>query len=210
MPDNAKNKIKFGLQDCMYSLVTETQGQDGKWTSSYGAYKPLPGGVQLSLSPEGEENNFYADNIVYAILNSNQGYSGTAEFAMLPDEAEKDLLNRQVDTNGVISENAENVTPPYFALSFRIEGDVRNRRYVLYRCALNRPDLNAQTKEQNITPNTDSLSFKCTPRPDDGLVFSHTSESTPDAIVNAWNTQVYVPGAQSEEEDPDETDPDNP
>lgn len=188
------NKIKFGLADVMYSMVTETQNQEtGKWTTSYGAYKPLPGGVELQLSAEGEDENFYADDIVYVVLAANQGYSGNLQVAMLTEEAEKDLLKRKVDDNGVISENAEDSTPPLFAMSFRIQGDVKNRRYVLYRCALTRPDINASTKEQNITPQTDTVNFRCTPRPDDGLVFAHTGETTSQEVLDAWNTAVYVP-----------------
>lgn len=194
----AGNKIKFGLADVAYALCTETQEPStGKWTTSYGNYKAIPGAVSLSLDPEGEENNFYADDIVYAVLDSNQGYTGSMTFAMLTEEAEKDLLKRTVDANGVVSENAENSTPPYFAMRFRIQGDVKNRKYVLYRCVLTRPGINAQTKEQSIDPATDEVSFKCTPRPDDGAVYAHTGDTTSAEILEAWNTSVYEPQAES-------------
>lgn len=198
MPDAVKNKIKFGLCDVMYALATETQdASTGKWTTSYGSYKAVPGAVNLSLSPEGQDDNFYADNIIYAVLASNQGYSGTAEFAMLTADVEKDLLQRDADSNGVITESAEKVVPPVFAMSFRIDGDKKNRRYVLYRCTMTRPDIGGATKEQSITPNTDTVNFKAQPRPDDGLVFAHTSDDTPAAIVDGWNDEVYVPDAES-------------
>lgn len=188
------NKIKFGLQDVAYAMVTETQDpQTGAWTSTYGSWKAIPGAVNLSLDPEGEENNFYADNIVYVVLASNQGYTGNFEVALLTEEAEKDLLRRTADTNDVIVENAANAIPPYFALRFRIEGDVNNRKYVLYRCALTRPSISGSTKEQSITPATDTVNFKCTPRPDDGVVFAHTGDSTDATTLAAWDSAVYVP-----------------
>lgn len=197
MPNS--NKIKFGLQDVAYAMVTETQDpQTGKWTSTYGSYKAIPGAVNLSLSAEGENNNFYADNIIYAVLGNNQGYSGNFECAMLPESAEEDLLRRTKDTNGVVVEDATKAIPPYFALRFRIEGDVTHRMYVLYRCALTRPDIGGQTKEQSITPATDTLTITCTPRPDEGYVFAHTTENTDAATLASWLTAVYVPGSGDE------------
>lgn len=190
----AKNKIKFGLQDVAYAMVTETQDPvTGKWTSTYGSYTAIPGAVNMSLSAQGENNNFYADNIIYVVLGNNQGYQGDFEVAMLPEKAEADLLNRVKDTHGVISENAQDAIPPQFALRFRIEGDQTHRMYVLYRCALTRPDIGGATKEQSITPATDKLTITATPRPDDGLVFAHTTEDTDAKTLASWLTSVYVP-----------------
>lgn len=193
------NKIKFGLCDVKYAKVTETQDpQTGAWTSSYGALKAIPGAVNLSLSAEGENSNFYADNIIYVVLGSNQGYSGNAEFAMFPEYAEEDLLKRTVDENGVIAENATDAIPQQFAMTFRIEGDDTHRQYVLYRCALTRPDIGGQTKEQSITPSTDTVTITVTPRPDDGLVYAHTGENTPDSVLNAWGQSIYIPSGGDE------------
>lgn len=197
MPDS--NKIKFGLSDVHYALATETQDPTtGAWTTTYGAFKAIPGAVNLSLNAEGENSNFYADDIIYVVLGSNQGYSGDAEFALLPDYAEVDLLNRVIDDNGVISESAENSIPPQFALTFKIKGDKSDRRYILYRCALTRPAISGSTKEQSITPATDSITITATPRPDDGLTYARTTENTPKAVYDAWNTTVYVPESGDE------------
>ena len=189
------NKIKFGLCDVKYAVATETTNPNtGAVTTSYGAYKAIPGAVNLSLSAEGENSNFYADNGIYVVLGSNQGYSGNFECAMLPEYAEEDLLRRTKDSNGVIVENANNAIPVQFAMSFRIDGDATNRRYVLYRCALTRPDIAGATKEASITPSTDTLTITCTPRPDEGLVFAHTTEDTDAATLAAWESAVYVTG----------------
>ena len=192
------NKIKFGLCDVKYALATETVNPStGAVTTSYSAFKAIPGAVNLSLSAEGENTNFYADNGIYVVLGSNQGYSGNFECALLPDYAEIDLLNRVKDSNGVISENANNSIPPFFAMSFRIDGDVTNRKYILYRCALTRPDISGATKEAAVTPSTDTLNITCTPRPDEGLVFARTSDDTPAAILSAWDEAVYVIGTET-------------
>ena len=192
------NKIKFGLCDVKYAMATETVNPStGAVTTSYGAFKAIPGAVNLSLSAEGENTNFYADNGIYVVLGSNQGYSGNFECALLPEYAETDLLNRVKDSNGVVSENANNSIPPFFALSFRIEGDVTKRKYILYRCALTRPDIAGATKEASVTPSTDTLNITCTPRPDEGLVFAHTTEDTSTAIMSAWDDAVYVIGTET-------------
>ena len=53
------NKVKFGLKNCHYAKATFDE--DGNVTYE----KPIrmPGAVSLSMDPEGENENFYADDI---------------------------------------------------------------------------------------------------------------------------------------------------
>ena len=57
----AENKVKFGLTNVFYSLITE--GENGAVT--YGTPVRILGGVNLSLSAQGENSEFYADNILF-------------------------------------------------------------------------------------------------------------------------------------------------
>jgi phi13 family phage major tail protein len=81
-----KNKVRFGLKNCYYAKATFDE--DGNVT--YDTPKRLPGAVSLSLDPEGESENFYADDIVYYVLNNNAGYEGDLELALIPEEFLKD------------------------------------------------------------------------------------------------------------------------
>ena len=62
----------------------------------------MPGAVSLSMDPEGENENFYADDIVYYVINNNSGYSGDLELALIPESFLKDILHEEEDANGVM------------------------------------------------------------------------------------------------------------
>ena len=96
------NKVKFGLKNCHYAKATFDE--DGNVTYE----KPIrmPGAVSLSMDPEGENENFYADDIVYYVINNNSGYSGDLELALIPESFLKDILHEEEDANGVMAENA--------------------------------------------------------------------------------------------------------
>ena len=77
-----KNKVRFGLKNAHYAKATFDE--DGNVT--YAKPVRLPGAVSLSMDPEGENENFYADDIVYFVINNNAGYEGDLELALIPEE----------------------------------------------------------------------------------------------------------------------------
>ena len=80
-------------KQCHYAKATFDE--DGNVT--YAKPVRLPGAVSLSLDPEGENENFYADDIVYYVLNNNAGYEGDLELALIPEEFLKDILHEEED-----------------------------------------------------------------------------------------------------------------
>ena len=84
----AENKVKFGLKNVHYATITE--GEDG--TITYGTPKRLLGGVNLSLSAQGESSEFYADNILFYATAANTGYQGDLEVARIPQSFRQDIL----------------------------------------------------------------------------------------------------------------------
>lgn len=190
------NKVKFGLKNCHYWKATETTDPDtGVTTTSYGTVKAWAGAVNLTIDPNGtDDTNFFADDgVYYVIQGANQGYTGTFESAKIPEDVEINLLGRTVDEDGVVVESKDD-SKSFFAFSFEIDGDENPTRYILYRCMLSRPSTSAATKGENGNePQTDSISFSATPRPDDGLVRSRTGATTSSATYESWNTTVYIP-----------------
>ena len=70
------NKVKFGLKNVHYALVTETVATDGSGaiTSTYGSLKALAGAVSLSMSSSASKSVFRADNSDYYV-SYGYGYS---------------------------------------------------------------------------------------------------------------------------------------
>lgn len=181
------NKVKFGLSECYMAKITISN--DGSY--SYGSPIKVPGAVNLTLSAEGDTNDFYADNLKYFSSTANNGYSGDLEIAMIPDEIRTAILNEVVDTNGAYVENAS-VLPSGFAFGFQINGDKKNRRFWYYNCTLTRPGNNGATTEASITPQTDTLTINAMPRLTDKKVRAMLELSDANtAVYNSFFTSVY-------------------
>ena len=199
MSQNTKNKIKYNLKNVHVAKLTK--GEMGEY--SYGTPKSLPGAVSLSLDSEGEASPFYADGVVYFRSVTNNGYSGDLEIALIPDWFREEILSETKDSNGVLIETANNVSPVYFALLFEFDGDQRAIRHVLYNCTVSsRPTVESSTKEDTIEPGTETLAISADPR-DDGLVKAKSGDDTNASTYQNWYTSVYIPvtgGSDSEEE----------
>ena len=184
------NKVKYNLKNVHAAILTK--GDDG--TFSYAKPVAIPGAVSLSLNAEGDSSPFYADGVVYFRSNSNNGYSGDLEIALIPEWFRTDILQEEKDSNGVLIERADVTESVYFALLFEFDGDVNAIRHVLYNCTAARPAIESDTKEASIEHGTETLSLTADPR-EDGLVKSRTGDDTTTATYNNWYKSVYTPSA---------------
>ncbi len=182
-----KNKVKFNICNVHYALLTT--GADGSVT--FATPVPMPGAVSLSLDPNGEPSNFYADGYAYYTVSNNMGYEGDLELAMVPESFRTDVLKEALDENKVLLENA-NVETENFALLFEFDGDVRKIRHVLYNCSAARPTIESQTNEEEIEVKTETLSIKAAPLAN-GYVKAKTGDDTMDAVYQDWYKAVYLP-----------------
>lgn len=177
------NKVKYGLKNVHYALYTAS-------TDTYGTVKPIPGAVNLSLSPEGSSNTFYADNVAYYVTQADQGYSGDLEVALIPDDMRKDVWGWTTDTNGVLVEDNQAAVAT-FALLFQINGDDSNRHCVLYACSAGRPNITGATMGETAEPQTETISLTAMPR-SDGKVQAVTTPTTSTATISGWYSAVYT------------------
>ncbi len=200
MSVNRSNKIKYNLKNV--HIAIQTRNDDGTYT--YATPVALPGAVSLSMEPQGEDNPFYADGIVYFRAMNNNGYSGDLEIALVTDWFRRNILKEIKDVNGVFIERNDNVEPVYFALLFEFDGDINSIRHVMYNCVVStRPTVESSTKEENIEPGTEKLTISADPR-EDGLVKAKTGNDVTTAVYNAWYQAVYTPAAEAEDDDDDE------
>lgn len=186
------NKVKFGLSNVHIFKLTETITSTGV-VCSYGTPFALPGAVSLSLTQQGDMVKEFADDIVYYTSAMNNGYSGDLEIERITDQFEKEILNYEEDSNGVIVENADKDTS-YFGMTFQVNGDKSATKYVLYRNKVSRPDLNANTKSDSTSFDHDTLNIESTPDSEHHYVKAHTADGdTTSTTYTGWDTAIYFP-----------------
>ena len=184
-----ENSVRFGLDNVYYAPLTETVSEHGVITFSYGTPVRIPGAVNLSLDSAGDRTPFYADNIIYYMNEANNGYEGEIEIANVPNSMLTDVFGMTVDSAGVITESANGETK-YVALLFRAQGDVAPQDYVLYKCAIGRPNIGSATIAGSKEPQTMTLPITIMPRAD-YKVKSHAPASVSRAIKDNWYNEVY-------------------
>ena len=182
-----KNKVKFNICNVHYALITVDE--DGEVT--FGTPVAMPGAVSLSLEPNGEPSNFYADGYAYYTISNNMGYEGDLELAMVPESFRTDVLKESLDDNSVLVESA-NVETANFALLFEFDGDVKKIRHVLYNCSAARPNIESTTNEEEIEVQTETLAITAAPLAN-GYVKARTGDSTTDTVYTGWYSSVYMP-----------------
>ena len=188
----SNNKVKYGLKNVYYAVATIDE--DNKAT--YGNPKKWPGAVSLSLDAQGDTTKFRADNMNYWIGQSNNGYEGDFESALIPDSFRQDVLGDIVDGDGATYEDADAKTV-YFALLFQFEGDVKARRHVMYKCSATRPSVSGSTTDENIEPQTETLTITAdsiyVPAVDKNVTKAYADET--DSAYTNWFSTVHQPTA---------------
>lgn len=187
MAENTENKVEFGLKNAYYAIATD----DGS-KLSYTTPVPLKGATELSIDPEGDSNDFYADDTKYYTSVSNQGYSGKLTVARLNDQFNQDVFGDIIDaTTGMQVDNTD-AEPKQFALLFEFSGDKNRTRHVMFNVTATRPSIGSKTKEDKTEVNTQELSFTAAPDPYEHRSHGKVSEGSP-AYSNFF-TKVVVPG----------------
>ena len=165
----ADNKVRFGLSNCYYATITESNG-----ATTYGTPVAMPGAVALNLDSQMSTDDFYADDGVYYVSSSANSYEGDLELATVPRSFLKDIFGDAEDANGALFEVKESRTN-YFALLFETDGDVGGHRVVMYKCSATRPQLGGNTKTDSVEVQTQSMAIKAIARVDESSIKATTS-----------------------------------
>lgn len=182
------NKVQFGLCDVHISKITVQN--DG--TFVYGTPFAIPGAVNLTFDPSGDQADFAADNNArYFTDFANNGYTGTLEMAKYTEEFRKEILGQTLDSNGALLESGDDTISP-FALGFRVDGDDKNTKFWYYNCMASRPSQNASTTDTSRTPQTETMNITASQRPSDSRVrISMTESAGNTAAYSSFFTNVY-------------------
>lgn len=187
------NKVKYGLKNVYYAKATIAADN----TATYETPVAWKGAVNLSMDAQGDTTNFRADNIDYWVGQSNNGYQGDFESALIPDSFKKDILGYIEDKNGVLVEDAGAATQP-FALLFQFEGDANATRHVLFNVTSGRPSVAGQTTDATIEPQTETATFTAVAIHNASLdkdIVKASVTPTQAATYEGWFAAVYQPTA---------------
>lgn len=180
------NKVEFGLKNVHYANYKEVDGE-----ITYDTPIKIPGAVSITLTPRGELAEFYADNMLYYSASSNDGYDGTLNIAVIPEQFAIDALGEVKDEDdGVLTEKAD-AKQKNFALMFEFEGDKKAVRHVLFKCTANRPTVTGETTTNTKEPQPNELTFISSARDGDLAVKTKTTSKTSEAIYDNWYDKVY-------------------
>lgn len=186
MAGNKKNKVKFNIKNIHIAKRIVADGAPTTYDTPFA----MPGGVSISLEPQGEINKFYADGIVYYQSSSNAGYEGDLEVAKVIDQFRTEILKEILDDNSVLFEDVNAVSEP-FALGFDIDGDQRTERFWFFNCVATRSTEESSTIEDTTEPTTETITISAAPD-ENGYVRARTTADTPDNIYTDWYKSVYT------------------
>ena len=179
------NKVKYNLKNVHYAVAT---------TGGYTTPVAISGAVNLTLDPQGDDYVFYADGIKYFEYHTNNGYSGSLEMALIPEDFKKDVLG-EVVSGGKVFE-LDDVQIVNFALGFQIDSDEKENLYWFYNCSASRPSVAGQTKEESIEVNTETLNISNSPDPRITVNSKHPTKvrnaSTSTTSASTWFSAVIT------------------
>ena len=183
-----ENKVRFGLSNVHVGTVTVAEG-----TPTFREPTPYPGAVSLTMTAEGEQTPFYADNTTYYVTNTNNGYTGDLEMAYLYDWFEEQYLGNVASQEGMIVELASAPTQMAYMM-FQFEGDVNATKYIIYNMTFGRPDLEGNTKEDTTEPTTTTVPFTSVPlQTEFGNIVKAKVPSTASNYATLFTTAPTVP-----------------
>lgn len=149
----SSNKVRWGLSNVYFA--TRSESDQGVVTYASPVYHE--GAVSLSITRSSSKSNFYADNKIFFTIFSKAAREGTLEMSILSDAVKTSYLGYVADSNGKLVEtDAQGAS---FALLFQIEGDVTEKKYCIYNCTAAESDTDFKTIEDQIDPNTSSMSL---------------------------------------------------
>lgn len=184
-------KIKYGIKNVYYAIATQGTDSSGDMTYTYGTPVAMPGAVSMSLQAAGDSLDEYADDILWFHDTANNGYTGTLEMEVIPDDFLTNVMGMTEDSaSGKITEKSTD-THKEFALlgEFTFGGDtVTGKRFAMYRCIASRPDVSGTTKGASIEAQHDSINITCMPRPTDNAVKATCVSS--DTAWSSWFSSV--------------------
>lgn len=147
------NKVEFGISN-LY-VGTYSVGTTG--TVTMGTPYHQAGAVSFSPEEQSENNNFYADNVIYWSGYTGGTFEGDLEVAKFDDTFKTQFLGYiQKASDGGLAV-VKNATRPKVYIAFQVEGDSESRRVIMYNCSLGAINRSYETETESIEPATETI-----------------------------------------------------
>ncbi len=182
------NKVEFGISNLYIGTYTDTNG-----TVTLGTPYHQKGAVNLSLEPDGDDNDFYADNVKYWSGFSDNGFTGEIEVAKFDLEAKKQFFG-YVQTTGGGFGAVKGASRPQVYVMFQTEGDAQARRVILYNVSLGQINREFATIEDSKEPATETCDITVTG--DNGTGLTLVSYLPGDSAYSSMFTTPPAPAIQ--------------
>ena len=180
-------KVQFGLSDVHYAIYDEEK-------KTFGDVKAIPGAVNLSLDVEGDTNKFYADNGAFAVFDTNSGYKGELEIAMIPEDVYTSILGFIKNNAGEIIETSSS-KEVHFGFTFRIETNFQKCiAFRYFNCTMSRPSMSYSTTNESTDPTTEKLTINFMPIAlEDGTVVTKSHKECTVAEAHTFCSAIALP-----------------
>lgn len=146
------NKVEFGISN-LY-VGTYTVGTTG--TVTLGSPYHQAGAVSFAPEEQSEQNNFYADNVIYWSGYSGGSLEGDLEVAKFDDTFKTQFLGYTAKTDGGLA-LVKGAIKPNVYIAFQVEGDVEERRIIMYNASLGGIVREYATIEESKEPATETI-----------------------------------------------------
>ena len=145
-------KVYFGLSELYVGTYTVSSGG----VVTLGTPYHQPGAVSFSPEPQGDTNNFYADNIAYFTSYGGGSREGDLEVAAFDKKFKTDFLGYVELADGGLAE-IKNATKPAVYIMFQLESDEDPRRVIMYNGTFGDITREYSTIEESPEPVTESV-----------------------------------------------------
>lgn len=148
-------KVQFGISNLHVGTYTDTNG-----TVTLGTPYHQKGAVSFNPESDSEQNDFYADNIIYWSGYSGGKIEGDLEVAMFDDEFKTQFLGYRTLASGGLAA-VKNPTRPNVYIAFQVETDDTPIRVMLYNCTLGNISREYSTITDSKEPQTATVPVIC-------------------------------------------------
>lgn len=175
---------RIGVSDFhVAELLTDAPGEQ----TTYGEPERMPGLINVGLTKTVPEASLYTDDKLDEYVAELTGMEISVNAKELDAKQEAKLLGKEVDTHGgVVTGGNDNA--PYFAVMFRSKKSDGNYQYrVMYKVRFRPYDETYDTKGENITFQTSTITGAVLGRQFDGNFDYKLDESEENEdVIKAW------------------------